>query len=63
MQPNICVTTIYKSHDIEATGQMDKDGDKWWWWWWCVCVSTHTKEYFSGIKGMKICHLQQDEWI
>ena len=48
MQPNVCGTTIYKSHDIEATRQMDKDGEKWWWW--CVCVHTD-KRILLSHKG------------
>ena len=27
-----------------------------------VCVYIHIMEYYSGIKRMKLCHLQQHRW-
>ena len=53
MHPNVHSSTIYNSQDMEATKRPLTD--EWLKKMWYI----YTMEYYSAIKRMKYCHLQQ----
>ena len=55
MYPSVHSSTVYNSQDKEGTWLLT---DEWIENMWCICVMG----YYSPIKSMKSCHLQQHGW-
>ena len=61
MHPNVHSNTIYNSQDMDAT-QVSinrKNIKKMWYIYHIIYIYTYIYEYYSAIKRMKFCHLQQ----
>ena len=59
MQLNVHCSTVYNSQDMKETVMpinkgMDKEN--------AVHIYIYIVEYYSAVKRMKYCHLQQHRW-